>query len=143
MKFEIDMDDAFMSTFCDAGAVEAYCNCGRTHMAMLSYGDMTVDQSVKKIYDDLEIEAEKNNMLVLHYDHDCMDIITLADKVFVAGCECEGWKPYMNFIIDQRLEIAEFLIKTSKEIKRIQAYEKVMGILSDEYNLPDRWKLST
>ena len=63
----------------------------------------------------------------------CISLMEFGNRVFVAGCECEGWKPYMNFMINQRKDIAEFLIKTSKEIKRVQSYEDVMDVLEKEY----------
>lgn len=135
MKFEIDMDDDFMRIFCNAGATEAYCNCGRTHMAMLSYDNWDDEPPgvVEDIIQSFEREAKLDNNLVLDYENDSMSLMEVGNKVFVAGCECEGWKPYMNFIVEQRKEIADFLIKTSKEIKRIQSYEEVMDILEKEY----------
>lgn len=138
MKFEIDMDDDFMRTFSNAGATEAYCSCGRTHYAMLSYDDwndsyFSDEMSSSNIIANLEAEAEKNDLMVLDYESDAVDLMTVGNKIFVAGCECEGWKPYMNFIVEQRKEIAKFLIETSKEIKRIQSYEEVMDILEKEY----------
>jgi len=135
MRFEIDMDAAFMRTFCNAGAPHADCDCGRTHISMLQY-DCWDDQEpneVENIRKSIEDEAEENDMIILEYENAYIDLMEIGSKVFVAGCECEGWKPYMNFMIDQRKEIAEFLIKTSKEIKRVQAYEGVMNVLEKEY----------
>ena len=136
MRFEIDMDETFMRIFCDAGAVDAYCCCGRNHIAMDQYDRWDEGMTHSEVDDmrrSLEEQAKTNKNLVLDYDTDAIDLMTVGDKVFVAGCECEGWKRYMEFIITERNDIAEFLIATSKEIKRLHSYEEVFEILEEEY----------
>jgi len=139
MKWEIDMNDEFQRIFISGGTLNAECHCGREHISMhgMDYWDFDEDETTpEEMRAEWEEDAEKNPMLVLDYENNGQCLIELAGKIFVAGCECKGWKPYMEFMIENREKIARFLIKTSKEIKRIQSYEDVMDVLNDEYKLP-------
>ena len=139
MKWEIDMDAEFERTFISGGTMNAECHCGREHISMhgmdnwdFSEGETTPEE----MRAEWEEDAKTNDMLVLDYEYDGQCLIELGGKIFVAGCPCKGWKPYMEFMIDNRRKIAKFLVETSKEIKRIQSYEEVMDVLGDEYKVP-------
>ena len=136
MRFEIDVDDDFMDIFTSGGATELTCNCGQRHIAIEQYysWDEEYEGEVDEIIASLKEEEENDIDLTLHYDCDTMSMIEIAGcPSFVAGCKCEGWKPYMNWIVRQRRDIARFLIATSKEIKRVHAYEDVFDVLEKEY----------
>ena len=136
MKWEIDMDRDFQDIFTSGGTLNAECHCGRQHISMhgMDYWDFSEGESTpEEMRAEWEDDAETDPMLVLDYENDGQCLIELGGKIFVVGCECEGWKPYMEFLIGQRQRIAKFLVETSKEIKRIQSYEEVMEILEKEY----------
>lgn len=135
MKFELDVDYKFIQRFCDAGQSEVMCHCNRNHIAIPSYYGWSEEYEgeVDEIIASIEEDAKKDESIILHYDVDSIDIITLAGLPFVLGCDCEGWKPYMEFMVNQRKQIAEFLIDVDKEFKRLQSYEDVIDILSGEY----------
>jgi len=136
MRFEIDMDDEFQGIFTSGGTLNADCHCGRHHVSMhgMDHWDFDDDESTPdEIRASYEEDAEKDPMLVLDYESDGQALIELGGKFFVVGCECKGWKPYMEFLIENRRKIANFLIETSKEIKRVQSYEEVMDVLEKAY----------
>jgi len=150
MHVEINMDEEFADRFVVGGSPNPMCSCGRTHVAMKTFDDWDCDiehcdieHRAEEIRVDYEEQAETNDQLILDYEHDSLEIIELGNRVFVYGCECEGWRPYMNFIIEQRKQIAEFLIDTSKEIKRIHAQEEIMDALRGEYKINKPYEVST
>ena len=136
MRFEIDIEDDFLEIFTSGGATELTCKCGQRHIAIEQYYSWDEDHEgqIDEIVASLKEEEENDIDLTLHYDCDSMAMIEFHDgPSFVAGCKCEGWRPYMNWIIHQRRDIARFLIATSREIKRVQRYEDVMDVLEKEY----------
>jgi len=146
MDFEIDMESQFQYRFSNAGSNNAYCECGREHISMHAFDDWDFapeESTPDEMRASYEEEAAKNDMMVLDYENDGFSIIDLSGHTWVAGCQCKGWIKYMEFLIDNRQAIAGFLVDTSKEIKRIQAYEKVMDILADEYDVKRSYAEST
>ena len=146
MNVEINMDREFADRFVMGGTFNPTCDCGREHVAMISFDDWEFgpgEQDADELRADYEEMAKKDSTLVLNYEFDGFDLIELGKRVFVYGCECEGWRPYMNFIIEQRKQIAEFLVDTSKEIKRIHAQEEIMDVLRDEYKINKPYTVST
>ena len=145
MKFEIEVEDQFLRTFLSGGATSASCNCGKEHIAMLAfdYWDDVEPGEVDAIKLDLAKRAEKDKDTVLHYENESIDLIELGGNMFVADCECEGWKPYMNFMVEGRKDIAIFLVEVSKEIKRLQSYEDIMDVMRDEYKIPGPFTVSS
>lgn len=137
MKFEIDMDDDFIKAFTTGGSPNASCSCGREHVSMLQYDYWDADPNdpmdIANIKTNYEEMAVNDDFLILDYEFDSFELMEVSNHVFVVGCECEGWRPYMNFMINERKNIAQFLISTSVEIKRVQSYEDVMTKLEEEY----------
>lgn len=144
MKFDLNVEKQFLNTFCDGGATSACCSCGKEHIAMLAFDswDDVEPGEVDAIKLDLEERAEKDKNTILH-DVESIDLITLGGNMFVASCDCEGWKPYMDFMVNQRKDIAFFLVEVSKEIKRLQSYEDIMDVMRDEYKIPGPYTVSS
>ena len=138
MKFEINVEDDFINQFTSGGSSEVRCQCGRNHVAMRAWDgwdhddDFDIDEA-RQVYEE---RAEEDDMLVLEYDYDSIAVMEVGGAIFVPECECEGWKQYMKFMVDNRKDIAEFLLNVSKEIRRIQRYESVYDVLADENGVP-------
>jgi len=134
---DIDFSEAFWDCWSGTGSVVADCNCGKTHVAMNSIDlgwysspDENDDHATAVAY--FEEMAKNNPNMILDYgDFDTFTILELAGRGFVYGCECEGWKPYMNFIINSRYDIKEFLIKIHEEIKRAEEHYRTFEVLKE------------
>jgi hypothetical protein len=75
-----------------------------------------------------------DDKLILSYETDSIDIMEIGSVIFVPECECKGWLPYMEFMVNQRYEIANFLIDVAQEVKRLNSYEEVYDILAGKYD---------
>ena len=73
--------------------------------------------------------AETDDMLVVYYEYDSVSQLEIDNKIFVDGCECEGWKPYMKFILTHRTQIRDFLVKVSNKAQIALAHEKTFNVL--------------
>ena len=135
MRFELGVDQQFLDRFCDAGASQADCSCGRHHIALAAYDswDEEYEGEINGIKEEVIADAEKDENTTLH-DDESISLISLGNRVFVADCECKGWVPFMEFMVDQRRQIGRFLVDVNKEFIRLQEYTDVMDVLEKEYD---------
>ena len=108
---KVDHSKFFRAAFGGAGGPTLECHCGKYHVAMESdwfvrYGDEDAEAEMKGL---LAREKDGDENLVLHYDCDDIRFITVNGKDYVDVCDCEGWKPYMKFIVQERINIYYFL----------------------------------
>jgi len=145
MKFEINVEDDFIEQFTSGGSSEVLCQCGRNHVAMRAWDgwDNDDDFDIAEAKLQYEEQAEKDDMLILNYEYDSIGVMEVGGVIFVPECECEGWKPYMKFMVDNRRDIAEFLLNVSEEIKKLQKYENVYDVLADVNGVPREYTVSS
>jgi hypothetical protein len=136
MRFEIDVEHNFIEHFTTGGASEVMCHCGRNHVAMLQYDYWDDDEAtdIANIQTSYEEMAKLDDKLILSYETDSIDIMEIGSVIFVPECECKGWLPYMEFMVNQRYEIANFLIDVAQEVKRLNSYAEVYDILAGKYD---------
>ena len=87
--------------------------------------DMAIVETYKK-------RAETEDKLIINYEYDAVSQIEIDNKIFVADCECEGWAPYMNFIVHHRRQIRDFLVMVSAQAEQALEHEKSFNILKDK-----------
>jgi hypothetical protein len=134
MDIELSVEHNFIEHFTTGGATEVQCRCGRTHTAMLAYHDWDDDhETIDNIVSSIEEQAKEDETMILNWDVDSIDIMQIGSVIFVPECECKGWVPYMEFMVNQRYEIANFLVDVAEEVKRLQSYAEVYDILAEEY----------
>ena len=127
---DLNFEQEFIDTFTSgAGSVED-CHCGKEHVAIDSDLFTPEEEYVETIKDFTEREAAGDDIM-LHYNCDYIETISVNGLHFIEGCECEGWKPYMNFMINERRNIRSFLIKMAEEMRRAYDQEKILEILKD------------
>lgn len=138
-KIHLELDEIFWSAFLSGGGFSMDCHCGKNHIAIETideWDEWDADPhgvvDMKLSYQEM---AKNDDNLILHYDCDSIHYITLANRHFVYDCDCEGWKPYMDFLFSQRKEIAHFLLGAQKELRRLNDQADLIDMVAKEYNI--------
>ena len=126
---ELDLDDAFQDCFTTSSGPVSECNCGREHVCITSMYFDEEDEDDMAMVESYKKRAETDDMLILYYEYDAVSQLEIDNKLFVADCECEGWKPYQDFILTYRNQIRDFLIKVSNKAQIALAHEKTFNVL--------------
>lgn len=137
---DLDLDNVFQECFTTTAGPVTECSCGREHVCIHSnYFDPENEEDAEMIADYVE-RAKTDKMLVLNYDYDCVGQIEVGSHIFAEGCECEGWKRYMGFILTHRTEIKRFLIQVAEQATIALEHEKTFNVLKDKKNnILDNW----
>ena len=137
---DLDLDNAFQECFSTSAGPVLECHCGREHVCITSnYFDENEPGDVEMIAD-YEKRALTDENLILHYEFDTIGEVCVAGKIYAEDCECEGWRPYMNFIISERKNIKEFLITMAEKATIALEHEKTFNILKDKkLKVLDSW----
>ena len=130
--FDIDLDDDFSRSFTSSAGAVTDCHCGREHVCINSNYFDPEDEHDAGMIADYHTRDETDENLVLDYEYDSQTLLMVGDKWFVYGCECEGWKPYMNFIIQHRRQIRDFLVMISDRAEQALEHEKSYNILKNK-----------
>lgn len=127
---DLELDGIFQSCFLTSGGAVTECECGREHVAIDScYLD---DEEGQEMIKDFRERAKTDKNFILHDGVDSIGQIEVAGHYFAEDCECEGWKPYMNFILNNRREIKRFLIQVSDAAQIALEHEKTFNVLKDK-----------
>ena len=141
MKFcDLQLDDAFQECFTRSSGAVTECSCGREHVCIENpdYFDPIDDIETIKAYWNRANDDDDN--IVIHTEYDTVGLIEVGDKWFAEDCPCGGWKPYMEFIINHRTEIKQFLILMSARASIALEHEKSFNILKDKkLKVLDSW----
>jgi len=130
--FDIDLDNDFSNCFTSSAGPVTDCHCGREHVCINSnYFDAQSEEDADMLNDYIT-RAETDKNLILDYEYDSQTLIEVDQKYFVYGCECEGWRPYMNFIMDHRRQIRDFLVTVAAKAEQALEREKTFNILADK-----------
>lgn len=122
---EENLERAFVRAHSKFGGPTAECNCGREHVAINSdYFEQDEQGEEEKAH--YSERAETDPKVVLDYQYDYFQTMEVGGLMFVYGCECKGWERYMNYLVNDRKEITEFLIALSDEIARAAEAERIM-----------------
>ncbi len=125
----ITFDNEFCDAFATMGSPHAECDCGMTHVCVDSNSWDDDDYEMIQRYKELSEEELKVEKIELDHHYDTFSILEINGKNYVWGCECEGWRPAMNFILRERFKIAQFLIEASDEITRVAEMNKTLNRL--------------
>lgn len=128
---ELELDEVFQDCFIRGAGPVIECECGREHVAINSEYFDAEDEGMVAEYIE---RAETNDKLVLHYDCDAIGQISLAGRMWAETCECNGWKPYMEFIVSNRSQIKDFLIQIADKAQIALEHEKTFNVLKDKKN---------
>lgn len=128
---DLDLDEEFQSIFTNWGTHIGECNCGRTHVCIDSYA-FNQDEEHEKIKEDMIKLSKEDNKVILHHGYDHVSVMEIAGRHFVEDCECEGWRPYMDFIMQHRIRIKDFLIKVADKAQIALEREKTFNILKNK-----------
>jgi len=93
------------------------------------------EQSLEMLQASYVEMAALDDNLILDYDNHGFSMIEVAGFYFVDGCECEGWRPYMDFLFEERKYIAQFLLAANGEVKKLQSQADLMDMIAKEYDL--------
>lgn len=127
---DIELSNQFIHAFTFHGGRFGECECGKTHVAMLSVDES--DPEDREMFEWYVEQAKKDKNIVLNYeDINTFDIIRVENKEFVDVCPCRGWERYMNWILNHRMQIKDFLIGVSDEVERVAELEKTFKVLKD------------
>ena len=138
--FDIDLKEDFLESFTSAGTPVVECDCGREHVCINSdYFKSDFEINYEEYEADYREKARTNEKVILCEEYDSIRVIEINGRYFAEDCECQGWKPYMNFILQYRSQIKEFLIRTSAQANRALEHEKTFNVLNDkEHDVLDR-----
>jgi len=133
---EIDFSEQFLEAFKNFGGYAYDCSCGREHIDIPGLTGQNEDNgdSEEIINDEMntyEKAALENDKLILHYDNESLEVMHIAGQNFVYKCECKGYEQYMNFMVQYRYQIKDFLFNVSYEVERMVEQEKVFKILKN------------
>ena len=124
---DLNLEDEFTTAFTRGGSPIVECDCGREHVCVESYAFQ--DHDGMEMVEAYKQRAKTDNKVIIDYIYDAISIIEVGGKLFADGCECKGWKPYMDFILQDRTQIKDFLIKVSEKAQNALEQEKVFNIL--------------
>lgn len=128
---DLDVADTFQECFSYYSASVVECECGREHVCINSYyWEDDEDHEAVKAYRERALTDEN---LVINEEYDTIREVHIAGKKFAEDCQCEGWKPYMEFIINNRKEIKQFLILLAAKATTALEHEKSFNILKDKH----------
>jgi hypothetical protein len=135
---ELDLDNIFQDCFTTSAGPVVECNCGREHVCITSdYFENDDKEMIANYYE----RAKTDKNLILNMEYDTIAQVEVGGKQFVEDCECEGWKPFMQFIISERKNIKNFLIRLSQKAQQALEHEKVFNVLKDkEHEVLDDWR---
>lgn len=129
---ELDFSEAFLSAFKNMGGDAFDCECGREHIDVYAIQSsyMSDDEANAEV-EEYEERAKTDKNLILRYDDETFEVMHIGGQTFVYGCECEGWKKYMNFMVHYRYPIKDFLLGIQIEVEKMVEQEKVFKILKN------------
>ena len=127
--FELELDDVFQDCFTTSAGPVTECDCGREHVCITSMYFDEEDEDDMATIAIYKQRAETEDKLILNYEYDCISQLEIDNKLFVAECECQGWKPYQDFILTYRNQIKDFLVKVSNKAQIALEHEKSFNIL--------------
>ena len=125
---DLNLNEEFQQCFTRAGSPTVDCHCGREHVCINSYAfsEAWEDQKIVKEY----IERDKTDEnLILNGIEDTLCVVEVNGLIFAEDCECKGWEPYMKFILRDRTQIRDFLIKFAEKATVALEHEKTFNIL--------------
>jgi len=128
---DLDLDAEFKECFTRFGSPVIECNCGREHVCINSYYFKNDDDDVQMAKDYRE-RAKTDEKIVLNEIDDDQSVYIFNHVRFAEDCECEGWKPYMSFILNERTHIRDFLIKVADKAEIALEHEQTFNILKDK-----------
>jgi len=127
---DLNLDDAFQECFSYTSASVVECHCGREHVCINShYWEGDEDHQIVKDYRE---RAKTDDKLIIEEEYDSISEVHIAGKIFAEDCECKGWKPYMEFIINHRSPIKQFLIQLAEKAEQALEHEKTFNVLKDK-----------
>jgi len=128
---DLDLDRAFQECFTRSGSAVIECNCGREHVCINSYYFDNDDED-RLMAADFRERAETDDNVVINETESDLWMIEINGMHFAEDCECGGWKPYMNFILNYRTDIRDFLIKVANEAQLALEHEQTFNVLKDK-----------
>jgi len=126
---DLDLDGDFQECFTRFGSHLSECDCGKEHFCIDGYG--FDDYSTEEMQNIIE-RAKTDENMVMHREFDHVSVLELAGRRYVVGCDCEGWRPYMEFILRHRVHIKDFLITVADKAEIALEHEKTFNILKDK-----------
>jgi len=102
---DLDLGATFQKCFTSSSGPVIECHCGREHVCITSIYFDDQDEDDIAMIADYKKRAKTDDKLILDYDCDTISQIEIGGRSFADGCECKGWRRYMDFIITHRSEI--------------------------------------
>jgi 2-phosphoglycerate kinase len=130
---DLDLDSIFQECFTSSHGAVTECECGREHVCIENqdYFDPIID--IEMIEDYWNRAANEDDMIVIHTEYDTIGSIKVGGHYFAEDCECQGWKKYMEFIVNNRREIKDFLVAMADKAQIALEHEKSFNILKDKH----------
>lgn len=127
--FDLGLEQDFQDCFEISSSPVVECKCGREHVCINS-DYFQNDEEDERMAQDYIKRAETDDMLVLCYEYDSIAVIEIDHQHYAYDCECKGYERYMNFILANRHQIRDFLLKVSTKAQIALAHEKTFDILN-------------